>query len=80
MTIKTIEIQESETDLKTLLSLVREGAEIILMQGDTPLARLAPVQETLMPRILGLHAHLGAAWISDDFNDPLPDEFWMGEE
>lgn len=32
------------------------------------------------PRILGLHAHLGVAWMSDDFNDPLPDEFWLGEE
>lgn len=31
------------------------------------------------PRILGLHAHLGAAWMSDDFNDELPDEFWLGE-
>jgi hypothetical protein len=29
------------------------------------------------PRILGLHQ--GAGWISDDFNDPLPDDFWMGK-
>ncbi|GIK64856.1 MAG: hypothetical protein BroJett018_26500 [Chloroflexota bacterium] len=29
------------------------------------------------PRVLGLHA--GAITISDDFNDPLPDEFWFGE-
>ena len=25
-------------------------------------------------RILGLHA--GKTWVSDDFDDPLPDEFW----
>jgi len=31
-------------------------------------------------RVLGLHAHLGLAWTSDDFDDPLPDEFWLGEE
>ncbi len=31
-------------------------------------------------RILGLHAHLGEAWMSDDFDDELPDEFWFGEE
>lgn len=30
------------------------------------------------PLILGLHP--GAITISDDFNDPLPDEFWLGEE
>lgn len=22
----------------------------------------------------------GEIWMSEDFNDPLPDEFWMGEE
>ncbi len=29
-------------------------------------------------RIPGLHA--GKIWISDDFDDPLPDEFWLGED
>ncbi|MBD2504236.1 type II toxin-antitoxin system VapB family antitoxin [Anabaena azotica] len=28
-------------------------------------------------RVLGLHQ--GQIWMSDDFNDPLPDEFWLGE-
>jgi len=30
-------------------------------------------------RILGLSANPDF-WISDDFNDPLPDEFWFGED
>ena len=30
------------------------------------------------PRILGLHP--GAIWMSDDFDDPLPDEFWLGDD
>jgi len=40
----------------------------------------SPVEETApdYPRIPGLHTGLG--WISPDFNDPLPDEFWLGEE
>lgn len=29
-------------------------------------------------RIPGLHK--GMIWMSDDFNDPLPDEFWLGED
>lgn len=29
-------------------------------------------------RIAGLHA--GQIWMSDDFNDPLPDEFWLGDD
>jgi hypothetical protein len=31
-------------------------------------------------RIAGLHEHLGHAWISDDFDDELPDSFWLGED
>jgi hypothetical protein len=29
-------------------------------------------------RIAGLHE--GQVWISDDFNDSLPDEFWFGDD
>lgn len=29
-------------------------------------------------RVAGLHE--GQIWISDDFNDPLPDEFWLGDD
>ena len=29
------------------------------------------------PRILGLHA--GQVWMSEDFDQPFPDEFWFGE-
>lgn len=29
------------------------------------------------PRVLGLHQGMG--WIREDFNDPLPDNFWTGE-
>jgi Protein of unknown function (DUF2281) len=31
----------------------------------------------LPPRILGLNR--GAMKMSDDFDEPLPDEFWLGE-
>lgn len=29
-------------------------------------------------RIAGLHE--GQIWMSDDFNEPLPDEFWLGDD
>lgn len=38
------------------------------------------IPESPKQRIAGLHAHLGKAWMSDDFNEPLPDSFWFGEE
>jgi uncharacterized protein (DUF608 family) len=30
-------------------------------------------------RIPGLHAHLDGFWMSDDFDDELPDSLWLGE-
>ncbi|BAY07983.1 DUF2281 domain-containing protein [Calothrix sp. NIES-2098] len=34
-------------------------------------------QELPQRRVLGLNQ--GEIWMSNDFNDPLPDEFWLGE-
>lgn len=34
-------------------------------------------QEIPKQRVMDLFK--GQIWMSDDFNDPLPDEFWMGE-
>jgi len=34
-------------------------------------------QSPLKQRVFGLHQGIG--WMSDDFNDPLTDEFWLGE-
>ncbi len=76
---KTIEVTQTQTYLKELLSLVVKGTEITFTQGNTPIARLVPVAgETATPRVAGLH--LGAIWMSDDFDESLPDDFWPGDE
>ncbi len=80
MSTKIIEVKPTQTYLTELLSLVIGGTEVILTQGDAPIARLVPV--ALPPastqRVPGLH--LGAIWMSDDFDAPLPDDFWLGEK
>ncbi|MBC7999180.1 MAG: toxin-antitoxin (TA) system antitoxin [Leptolyngbya sp.] len=79
MFAKQIDVQESQATVEELLALVQEGGEIILMRGDTPVARILPVEANPQKeRILGMHP--GSIWMSDDFNDPLPDEFWFGED
>jgi antitoxin (DNA-binding transcriptional repressor) of toxin-antitoxin stability system len=75
MLAKKIEVEK--TSLKELLALVREGAEVLLTEGDTPVAKIVPVEGKTGKRIPNLHP---GGWISDDFDDPLPDEFWLGEE
>jgi len=76
MATKTIDLHEDKPQLSELLPLVTAGTEIILTEGDTPVARLIPFSAALGTRVPGLHA--GAVWISPDFDTPLPDEFWTG--
>jgi hypothetical protein len=38
--------------------------------------RLTPVEIFPQPRVAGLHA--GMVWMSDDFDELLPDEFLLG--
>ncbi|HFQ94677.1 MAG TPA: toxin-antitoxin (TA) system antitoxin [Anaerolineae bacterium] len=77
MTTKTIDIREAQTQLNELLSLALQGTEVILAKNNVPVVRLTPVNEPVVKsRIAGLHQ--GAIWISDDFDEPLPDSFWLG--
>ena len=69
---RMIDVTKESPDLKGLLSLVADGTEVVLTEGFTPVARLIPVGK----RVAGLHA--GVIWASEDFDEPLPDEFWMG--
>ncbi|MFH1975718.1 MAG: toxin-antitoxin (TA) system antitoxin [Pseudomonadota bacterium] len=73
MLTKTIDIKKKPPDIKVLLSLVADGTEIVLTDNDIPIARLVQIGK----RVAGLHA--GAIRISEDFDEPLPDEFWVGK-
>ena len=71
----TIDFETTQTPLAELVSLVMSGSEVILAQGEKPLVRLVPMTAE---RISDLHP--GAMIISDDFDAPLPDEFWLGKQ
>lgn len=73
--MKTVDLCEAETNLAELVTLVRAGVEVMLTEGNTPVARLVPISPAA-PRIAGLHH--GSIWTSDDFDEPLPEEFWVG--
>ncbi len=77
MSVTKIEVQEAQTQLSELISLAKAGNEIILAQNNMPVARIVPVGDSgTAERIPNLHP--GAIVASDDFDQPLPDEFWMG--
>ncbi|MGH7599280.1 MAG: type II toxin-antitoxin system Phd/YefM family antitoxin [bacterium] len=79
MTTQTVTLQEAQTRLAELLTLAQTGNEIIIADGGQPLARLVPIAGSKPPRrVAGLDR--GKIWMSDDFDAPLPDEFWTGEK
>lgn len=52
--------------------LLFQQAQSIQPPISVEVAALTPKQ-----RVFGQYR--GQIWMSDDFNDPLPDEFWLGE-
>jgi len=76
MITKTVDIHEAQKQLSELVSLALEGNEVIIAEGDKPLARLVPVASSYQPRVAGLNR--GQIWVSEDFAEPLPEEFWTG--
>ena len=76
----TMDINEAKQHLAQLLDLAKEGNEVFISEGSTPVARLtavAPAPIARKPRVAGLHT--GSIWVSDDFDQELPDEFWIGD-
>ena len=74
-----VDVNDAQKQLSKLLDLAKAGNEVIISEGSVPIARLtavAPSSSPRPPRVAGLHA--GAIWISEDFDQPLPDEFWIG--
>ncbi len=74
METKTIDLQ-AQPSLNDLLSVVASGTDVVLTENSEPLARLTSLKTTAKPRTPGLHA--GAIQMSEDFDEPLPDEFWI---
>lgn len=49
--------------------------------GQTVQVQVEPAESSPAPRqpfVFGLHQ--GQVWMSDDFDAPLPDSFWLGED
>lgn len=82
MVTKTIDVQANSLSLEELITLLQNDTELVLVKDNIPVARMSPIpvqQEDSQPRIPSLNAGT-LVYISDDFDDPLPDEFWLGSE
>jgi prevent-host-death family protein len=64
-------IAEAKARLSELVERALAGDEVILARDNRPLARLVPLGHGEQPRKPG--SARGQIWISDDFDDPVPD-------
>lgn len=72
-----VSIQEAAARLPELLERVRQGHEIVIAQDDRPMAKLTAIVADMPPRSFG--GYEGRIHIADDFDDELPESFWLGE-
>ena len=71
-----IDVRELPTCFTEMVSLAMAGTEVIVTEGDILRARLVPLSSG-QSRVAGLH--LGGIKTAEDFDAPLPEEFWVGK-
>ncbi|MEA5597757.1 DUF2281 domain-containing protein [Rivularia sp. UHCC 0363] len=80
MTSQTLDITKSL--VAKLQSLAPEQQQTLLDFAEFLVQRHSQPQATpsqaVQQRVPDLNR--GEIWMSEDFNEPLPDEFWMGEQ
>lgn len=74
MRTETIELSEAAAHFNDLVQRVVSGLHVVLSEDQKPVAHLLPMGG----RVAGLHT--GAISTSDDFDAPLPEEFWSEEQ
>jgi prevent-host-death family protein len=75
--MKTVNIHEAKTNLSALIAAVEAGEEVVIARANKPVVKLVAMEPKPVQRIPGLHKGT-VLYISDDFDAPLPDEFWLG--
>ena len=75
---RTVDVAHPDAALDELVRLAHDGTEVLFTLNNRLMARLvAETNGPPMKRVAGLHA--GCVETSDDFDAPLPEEFWTGQ-
>ncbi len=74
-----VNVYEAKTQLSKLIEVAASGEDVVIARNGKPVARLTTLQPERAKYRLGLLRGEGG-WISDDFDDPLPDDILAGFE
>ena len=72
----TVDVPEVAAKISELLSQVRLGEEVVIVDAGVPIARLIAIPKSMSPRIPGQDK--GKVTIAEGFNDPLPPDLLNG--
>lgn len=75
--MSTWSVHKAKTHLSTLIDLALRGEEVVIARANRPVARLVALTPAARRRTPGLNAATGY-WMSADFDEPLPESFWLG--
>jgi len=76
--MSTVPLAEASTRLAELIQAAKRGEEVVIEDEDHAQFKLVTLPRARAPRVLGLHA--GLVDIGENFNEPLPDDFWFGRQ
>lgn len=76
--MKTIELLTLNPSVDELLDLARKESGLRLTRSGKSIAEIIPMIEQPRKRTAPLHP--GAWAVREDFDQPLPEGFWMGKE
>ncbi len=77
---KLVDVANLQDIRDFLIDVVEPDTEIILSNGNTPIAKLIPFNSTQslpQDRIPDLYPTM---WVSDNFDDLLPGEYWLKDQ
>ncbi|MGH9947617.1 MAG: type II toxin-antitoxin system Phd/YefM family antitoxin [Pyrinomonadaceae bacterium] len=82
---KTVNISKSLNSIQSVIALTKNGDDVVIEENGKPVAKVTPIADTkkvtAKQRFLGLGKGKAYGYfMSDDFNDELPDEFWAFDE
>ena len=75
MAPKIVTVQEAAGHLLELIDLAEKGEEVVIAHDNQPKVKLVPIGRAPKKRAFGQHR--GKIWMSPDFDEPLPEAFWL---
>ena len=75
MAPKIVTVEEAEAHLRELIDLAEQGEEVVIAYENQPKVKLVPIRPAPQKRVFGQHR--GKIWMRPDFDEPLPERFWL---